>query len=357
MRASLLNASKKEPPFGSRSTCLPDFPPACGWLFRAAARPPLKGWRCLAASAFRLFPAALLAVLVFTAHAEQPPQLEVTGLHITAGDLARILPGWRVVPASTTLSHAPLPGVLRRLHPADLAWWAQRYGVDSNPSAAPRGIIISRRTRKFDSVEAVTALRKQLAERHGIRGEQIEIELPNYTPPFLPDGELTFRLLSPVRRQGKPATYTLRWKDARGQQGQVPLRAVITLHGLRAVAKHNLQAGSEIAVEDFVFEDGPLPGPPAASPVNKDDISGRRLQRTLHAGDVLHASYLGTPKAVRRGDLIELGWQSGSVQLRVPAKAEQDGARGERIVCRNLESGRRVTAIVRGARYAEVGQR
>ena len=62
---------------------------------------------------------------------------------------------------------------------------------------------------------------------------------------------------------------------------------------------------------------------------------------------------LDTP-LVRRGDLIELALRSKSIRLRVPARAEEAGSLGDRIACRNLESGRRVVATIVDQKRAEV---
>ena len=62
---------------------------------------------------------------------------------------------------------------------------------------------------------------------------------------------------------------------------------------------------------------------------------------------------LDTP-LVQRGDLIELAWKSKSIRRRVPARAEEAGSLGDRITCRNLESGRRVVATIVDQKRAEV---
>jgi flagella basal body P-ring formation protein FlgA len=63
---------------------------------------------------------------------------------------------------------------------------------------------------------------------------------------------------------------------------------------------------------------------------------------------------LEAAQTVKRGALVELQLRSRAVVLRAPARAEQSGATGEVIRCRNLESGAVVQAVILDSRRAEV---
>jgi flagella basal body P-ring formation protein FlgA len=59
-------------------------------------------------------------------------------------------------------------------------------------------------------------------------------------------------------------------------------------------------------------------------------------------------------QTVRRGDLIHLEVIAGAIRLQVPARAEQAGSIGDLIVCRNLDSGRRISAKLVTPKIAQV---
>jgi flagella basal body P-ring formation protein FlgA len=63
---------------------------------------------------------------------------------------------------------------------------------------------------------------------------------------------------------------------------------------------------------------------------------------------------LAQQETIRRGDLIQLQLRAGGILLQTPGRAEQNGSVGDRITCRNLDSGRRVTATVVEPKLAEV---
>ena len=85
-----------------------------------------------------------------------------------------------------------------------------------------------------------------------------------------------------------------------------------------------------------------------------EHVEGKTLKSSLRSGQALSRAMLLDRPLVRRGDLIELALRSKSIRLRVPARAEEAGSVGDRITCRNLESGRRVVATIVDEKRAEV---
>jgi flagella basal body P-ring formation protein FlgA len=115
-----------------------------------------------------------------------------------------------------------------------------------------------------------------------------------------------------------------------------------------------LEARSEVSAADFDFVEGPLPGDPGQYLVSAREIEGKQLSQSLQAGEALEKRMLQAAATVKRGDLIELLFRSRAVVLRTSARAEQPGATGEVIRCRNLQSGATVLAVVLDSRQAEV---
>ena len=124
--------------------------------------------------------------------------------------------------------------------------------------------------------------------------------------------------------------------------------------GTQAVAVTDLKPGTELETSDFRFEEGPLMGPPDRYLLTEQEIQDKRLKVHLREGEVLEQRMLQKIETVRRGDLIQIRVRSGSVQLQAPARAEQSGSIGDPILCRNLDSGRKVTATIVSSKFAEV---
>ena len=95
-------------------------------------------------------------------------------------------------------------------------------------------------------------------------------------------------------------------------------------------------------------------GPPDRYLFTEQEIQDKRLKVHLREGEVLEQRMLQKIETVRRGDLIQIRVRSGSVQLQAPARAEQSGSIGDPILCRNLDSGRKVTATIVSSKFAEV---
>jgi flagella basal body P-ring formation protein FlgA len=86
----------------------------------------------------------------------------------------------------------------------------------------------------------------------------------------------------------------------------------------------------------------------------QDSALGRIAVRDLAAGTVLNANMLEAPRTVRRGQAVTVALASGAVAVRVAGTALRDGALGERIPVRNLNSRRVVEGVIRADGLVEV---
>ena len=193
-----------------------------------------------------------------------------------------------------------------------------------------------------------------VAERYQLDPVQVEVELHSFSEPLLAAEPLEFELASPLRRLGRPATLTLRWTNSQGRNGNLSFRATAKVRGSYAAARAALAAHTELSAEDFTFEEGFLPGDPAEYSLSSEQVHGKQLKQNLAAGQALEKRMLEDVVTVKRGDLIELRYRSPAVVVRTAARAEQSGAAGEVIRCRNLQSGATVRATIVDATQAEV---
>ncbi len=300
--------------------------------------------------------ACLLATLALAA--ANPPQIQLHADRILASDLAAVVPAFQAADPDTILGYAPLPGVERRVSRADLLGWAEDLGITLDPKAVPDAILLSRKMRRLDSSEVRQLVVAAVAERYHVETKQVEVELNGFDQPLLPaeplDFELSSPLPTPLRGLGRPATLTLRWTDPRGHSGNLSFRATARVRGSYAVAREALEARTAIGPQDFRFENGFLPGDPEQYALSSKDVTGQQLRQGIKAGEVLEKRMMEAALAVQRGDMIELRYRSPRVVLRTAARAEESGANGEIIHCRNLQSGSTVRARILDSRQAEV---
>lgn len=80
------------------------------------------------------------------------------------------------------------------------------------------------------------------------------------------------------------------------------------------------------------------------------EFAGRPLRRSLSRGVVITEDVFGKNITVRRGQKLSLHVRTGSISVRVQAKALESGETGETIVVQNLANGQKLRArIVNGA--------
>lgn len=96
----------------------------------------------------------------------------------------------------------------------------------------------------------------------------------------------------------------------------------------------------------FPFGGVPLAGLPS--------VTGKRTKRTLKKGDLVTSAVIENPKAIERGDKVNVAVTSGLAQLRLDAIAETSGQIGERVLVKNPTSGKRFQAKVESKGHVTV---
>lgn len=281
-------------------------------------------------------------------------RVELPSDRIRAGDLAEAVPQMQKADATAELGFAPLPGIERRVSRRELLEWGQDLGLALDSETLPDALLLSRKMVRLTGRQVRELVAAAVAERYQVRADQVAVELHSFSEPLLPAEPLDFELASPLTRLGRPTHLSLRWTNANGRSGNLSFRATAQVRGPYAVAREPLEARTEISPHDFELREGLLPGDPEEFLIHGEDLDGKQLKQNLKAGQPLERRMIETAQTVKRGDLIELQLRSRSIMLRTPARAEQSGAAGDTIRCRNLESGVSVPAVITGSRQAEV---
>jgi flagella basal body P-ring formation protein FlgA len=265
--------------------------------------------------------------------------LAVEGERIVAADLAGIEPAFARLPAETPLGFAPAPGARRILHRAELDRLGRRYSVDLAPS---KEICIERLLEPLRGERLLDAMTRALG------CPEAKIELVDFSRYPAPKGEIEFPV-SGLSRSPDPATPVV-WRGSVLQGGKrrfrIWVRVRISIPAKRLVAAEDLPAGRPISaaqVRQETFSADPRPAIFAAQP---EQAVGRVPRRRIDAGQPVPLGALEAPREVAGGEMVRVEAASGGARIEIHGRAETAGRKGDTILVRNLESGRRFCAKV-----------
>lgn len=112
------------------------------------------------------------------------------------------------------------------------------------------------------------------------------------------------------------------------------------------VLKSSLRKGDIIAQNDVEYTEIVDTSIRGDVILNADDLVGKTPRQSITAGSVIKANDLDVPLAVKRGDLVTMIFERGSLQLSAMGKALQNGAIGDAVRVVNTESNRTIEGIV-----------
>lgn len=130
--------------------------------------------------------------------------------------------------------------------------------------------------------------------------------------------------------------------------------AEIEIFGPALVTTRGLARGTTLAPADVRSVETKLTNLGQGHLRSAEEIQGMAALRALPAGTVLTPSMLKAPRIVRRGDRVTLVSGQGPVRVEMLGEAINDGARGERVRVRALNSQRIVEGWVVSASVVNV---
>jgi flagella basal body P-ring formation protein FlgA len=112
------------------------------------------------------------------------------------------------------------------------------------------------------------------------------------------------------------------------------------------VAAHDLHAGQRLAAADFRLEtEAALRD---SRPVSIEELSGRRLRRTVRAGTAVRVEWTDFPPDVARGETVQVEVRCGAAMLAFEGRAEASGTAGQTVAVFNPRTRKRFQARVEG---------
>jgi flagella basal body P-ring formation protein FlgA len=261
-------------------------------------------------------------------------------------DLAAAEPAFSPIDSDEIVANSPLPGSVRVLQAAQLTRLAQRHGITDLDF---RDLCFQRAMRQLDEQQLADTLHRALAI------PSAEVELIDFSRFPTPVGDVVFP------RSGltlSPSFGSSFWKGyiIYGGGRHFPIWARVTVHARlnRVVATDNLVANKPVRTDQVRVET--LDGVPDvfAPAQSVDEVVGKCLLRPVRRGSSVSLDDVSTAVTIRRGDKVDVEYQSAVVSLRFEAAAEMDGRVGDRIRLRNLQTSNVFEGEVLGKDQARV---
>lgn len=197
------------------------------------------------------------------------------------------------------------------------------------------------------SVQIENAAREQLektADALGLGDPQFDLAVSSSRPPPACKGETSVEAVD--TRQPARMRFVARCPDGKGWRHDFVVRARIS--ALVAVTAVPVAANRELGEADVTLERRDITQ--VRDPIGMlDEALGQSSRRSLRAGEVLRASQLVAPIAVKRGDAVVMTARQDGIEVSMAGEALDAGARGAVVRVRNSASGQVVRMRVLGA--------
>jgi flagella basal body P-ring formation protein FlgA len=272
-----------------------------------------------------------LAVFALAACLDVSPSSD----RVLAGDLAGAFPEWAKVPPDTPLALAPAPGVQRVFRLPELRRLAQLWNILPLPE---QELCVTRPVQVSTSARLLAAMQKELPTAR--------IEILDFSRQPAPDGELVFPAAG-LRQASDGGYWNGYVKYAGNRHFTLWARVRVLIAVPRIIAAADLKPGlllDAAQVRSETREEIPAAGFAATI----GEVAGKILRRPVSAGAALRPEWLEPPKAVLRGETVQVEAIAGAAHLKLEGVAEASGAVGETISIWNPDSKHRFPARIEG---------
>lgn len=167
------------------------------------------------------------------------------------------------------------------------------------------------------------------------------------------DQPLTPSLESPQQPVGR---VTLRIRCEGSSPWSIFVPAQVNLYRNVAVASRPIQRNNLIQPRDIILAERDVGSLNQGYILDLENIIGNQATRAIQVDQVISPNHLRAPAAVKRGEQVFIVSGSNTVRVRIPGEALSDGAIGDQIRVRNIQSQRIIHARVIGPGEVQAGR-
>lgn len=197
------------------------------------------------------------------------------------------------------------------------------------------------------STQIENAAREQLErgfDAIGLGDPQFDLTVASSRPAPACKGEASIEAID--TRQPARMRFVARCPDGKGWRHDFVVRARVS--ALVAVTAAPVAANRALSEADVTLERRDITN--VSDPIGRPEAAvGQSSRRSLRAGEVLRASQLVAPIAVKRGDAVVMTARQDGIEVSMAGEALDAGARGAVVRVRNSASGQVVRMRVLGA--------
>jgi len=137
---------------------------------------------------------------------------------------------------------------------------------------------------------------------------------------------------------------------------RLTVQGTVTATRLVPVAARNIGRYQRITAADLVLERRQV-ADAAVAALRTDDLIGRRATRAVRKGTVMAPGLVSEVPLVRRGDVVTVIARSPAIQIKTVAVALEEGAAGQAVRVRNMDTKQVFVATVEKLRTVAIGVR
>ena len=270
---------------------------------------------------------------------------------------------WKTLLAEVDLGPAPEPGREMSINPQQLAYRLQRFisaqGMDPDETdiQLPERITVVRRQIQMTR-EQIEAIYQEFILKNlpGKTPEDLVVRL-NSLPslPALPVGEMSYRVTASPNEDflgdvGVTIHFSVDGEEIRNMRasGTVELYQDV-VHSVRPMKRNEV-----IAESDIQLVRTNIAMHPDRYVAQRELVIGKKLLTNIGPHQPINLRNLEKPSLIKRGDPVTIIYQEEGIRLNARGEAKEDGAQGDRIRIKNIDSKKSILCRVVDSQTVEV---
>lgn len=276
--------------------------------------------------------------------------VEVKSTEVTLADLVANTNALPKAWATRTVMKAPPAGEVTYHALTALAYALQRYDDMKQVTLQGEPVIsIERKDRRLEAEELDAPINAYLKVTAPWKGRDLDVKvlsIPRNTR--IPAGKADYHVVDIDKKTAKG--YSLVYvKISVDHEEIIEIPVGVEIQELTQVwvARHALAQGSVLTKDDLRSEQRVVDATEQFIP-SQEDLVGYEVSRALAAGSLLRYGAVRKPLCTRRGDWVAINAFGNALHITLRGKALANGRLGERIMCVNERSQRKVLVELTG---------